>query len=95
MIIFGAQILALTEDGSRMFAWNTTTGGTLMSFYVFHLTSRPNEYRFRFVYRVRPWFYRSSYPSPSNLRQQGSCLEQPRKSTIMEYSVAVSTRKDR
>ncbi|KAF8350478.1 Utp21 specific WD40 associated putative domain-containing protein [Amanita rubescens] len=26
MIIFGAQILALTDDGSRLFAWNTTTG---------------------------------------------------------------------
>ncbi|KAK2466709.1 hypothetical protein APHAL10511_000967 [Amanita phalloides] len=25
MVIFGAQILALAEDGSRMFSWNTTT----------------------------------------------------------------------
>ena len=78
MIIFGAQILVLTEDGSRMFAWNTTTGGTSMLFYSLHLTSRPNERRFGFIYRVRPWIYRSSYPTPSNLRQQGSCLEQPR-----------------
>jgi hypothetical protein len=52
MIIFGAQILALTEDGGRVFAWNTTTGGILLPFYVFRLTYQPNEYRFRFIHRI-------------------------------------------
>jgi hypothetical protein len=27
MIVFGAHILALTEDGHRLLAWSTETGG--------------------------------------------------------------------
>lgn len=52
MIIFGAQVLALTEDGSRLFTWNKATGGISVLFDVFRLMNQPNESRFRFIYGI-------------------------------------------
>lgn len=32
ILVFGTQLLALTEDGKRMIVWDTTKGGKLKSY---------------------------------------------------------------
>lgn len=91
--VFGSQLLALTEDGSRMLVWETNGGGKhLFDFFLSICFDLNFPHRSSVHHPIWSRIYRNSRFASCDLPEQSPRLQRTRRNPTLEYTNAVSSK---
>jgi U3 small nucleolar RNA-associated protein 21 len=92
IIVFGSQLLGLTEDGGRMLVWGTAAGGKHCdpSVCINQLTISHYDGRLTVNDPIRSRILSNAYSASRDIPQQSSSSKHPRGHAALEYPYPVS-----